>query len=328
MQAGSIAAGASSLSTTAAAAAAADRPDAPKTVVVAVGGNALLKRGEELTMDNQLHNARQAAAAVRQLVEAGLRVCVTHGNGPQVGLLALQDPAARLDVLDAETEGQLGFILELELGNALRHHQVAALLTQVVVDPADPAFSKPTKHVGPRYSQEEAEQLAADKGWSVAPDGESFRRVVPSPLPRDIVEWRAIQMLLQAGVITVCCGGGGIPVAVQQGSGERYGVEAVVDKDEASALLGIRLQADWLLMLTDAEAIYDPSAWPKEERPIPSPARCSQLQSMPFASGSMAPKLAAACRFVAATGGRAAVGSIEDALRIVKGEAGTVIVPG
>ncbi|KAL4432821.1 hypothetical protein ABPG77_008147 [Micractinium sp. CCAP 211/92] len=183
-------------------------------------------------MDNQLRNARQAAAAVQQLVEAGFRVCVTHGNGPQVGLLALQDPSARLDVLDAETEGQLGFVLELELGNALRQRQVAALLTQVVVDPADPAFSSPTKHVGPRYSREEAEQLGAEKGWSVAPDGESFRRVVPSPLPRDIVEWRAIQTLLQAGVITVCCGGGGIPVAVDQGTGARHGVEAVVDKDE------------------------------------------------------------------------------------------------
>lgn len=300
----------------------------PPTVVVAFGGNALLKRGEALTQDNQLRNARQAAAAVRQLVEAGFRVCLTHGNGPQVGLLALQDPSARLDVLDAETEGQLGFVLELELGNALRQRQVAALLTQVVVDPSDPAFGRPTKHVGPRYSKEEAERLAEEKGWSVAPDGESYRRVVPSPLPRDIVEWRAIETLLQAGVITVCCGGGGIPVAEDPGAGGRHGVEAVVDKDEASALLGIRLQADWLLMLTDATAVYDPTVWPREERPIPSPACCSQLQSMRFASGSMAPKVAAACRFVSATGGRAAVGGIEDALRIVRGEAGTVIVAG
>lgn len=280
-----------------------------------------------MTMDTQLHNAREAAVAVRELVEAGFRVCITHGNGPQVGLLALQDPTARLEVLDAETEGQLGFILELEVANALRGMDVAALLTQVVVDPADPAFQKPSKQVGPRYSQQEAERLAGEKGWSVAPDGDSYRRVVPSPLPRDIVEWRSIQTLLQAGVITVCCGGGGIPVSVEEGGGgRRYGVEAVVDKDEASALLGIKIRADWLLMLTDADAIYDPACWPQEQRPVVSPTRCSQLQAMSFASGSMAPKVAAACRFVSATGGKAAVGSIADALRMVQGKAGTVIV--
>lgn len=230
---------------------------------------------------------------------------------------------ARLEVLDAETEGQLGFLLELELANALQHRQVAALLTQVVVDPGDEAFQHPRKQVGPRYSKQEAEQMARDKGWAVAPDGDSFRRVVASPLPRDIVEWRAVQVLLQAGIITVCCGGGGIPVAVD-GRGMRRGVEAVVDKDEASALLGIKLKADWLLMLTDAGAIYDPSGWPREQRPIPSPVKAGQLQ-MSFASGSMAPKVAAACRFVTATGGKAAVGSIGDALHILQGRAGTVI---
>ncbi|PRW18388.1 carbamate kinase [Chlorella sorokiniana] len=267
-----------------------------------------------------------AAAAIKQLVDAGYRVCVTHGNGPQVGMLALQDPQARLEVLDAETEGQLGYILELELNNALRGREVAALLTQVVVDPGDPAFSRPTKQVGPHYSKEEAEAYAREKGWAVAPDGDAFRRVVASPLPRDIVEARAVQVLLQAGILVVCCGGGGIPVAVDPGSGERYGVEAVVDKDEASALLGIKLKADWLLMLTDAEAIYDPSGWPKERRPVASPARCGDLQGLSFASGSMAPKVAAACRFVSGTGGRAGVGNIGDALAILQGRAGTTIV--
>ncbi|EFN58399.1 hypothetical protein CHLNCDRAFT_140326 [Chlorella variabilis] len=261
-------------------------------VVVAFGGNALLKRGEPLTMEVQQRNAKTAAAAVRQLVDAGYSVCCTHGNGPQVGMLALQDPTARLEVLDAETEGQLGFLLELELANALQHRQVAALLTQVVVDPGDEAFQHPRKQVGPRYSKQEAEQMARDKGWA-------------------------------AGIITVCCGGGGIPVAVD-GRGMRRGVEAVVDKDEASALLGIKLKADWLLMLTDAGAIYDPSGWPREQRPIPSPVKAGQLQ-MSFASGSMAPKVAAACRFVTATGGKAAVGSIGDALHILQGRAGTVI---
>ncbi|PSC72748.1 carbamate kinase [Micractinium conductrix] len=278
-------------------------------------------------MDTQMHNAREAATAVKQLVGAGFRVCVTHGNGPQVGMLALQEPSARLEVLDAETEGQLGFILELELGNALPQQQVAALLTQVVVDPADPAFSNPTKQVGPHYSKEEAERLAEEKGWAVASDGDSFRRVVASPLPKEVVEWRAVQTLLQAGVITVCCGGGGIPVAVD-GAGEKYGVEAVVDKDEASALLGTRLHADWLLMLTDADGIYDPAGWPHQKLLLPSPVRCSELAGMRFASGSMAPKVAAACRFVQATGGSAAVGRIADALRIVQGGAGTVITAG
>ncbi|KAI3435537.1 hypothetical protein D9Q98_001602 [Chlorella vulgaris] len=315
-------------SAAAAAATAGDAPtatDAP-VVVVAFGGNALLKRGEPLTMEAQQRNARSAAVAVKQLVDAGYRVCVTHGNGPQVGLLAEQDPAARLDVLDAETEGQLGFVLELELQNVMQDRQVAVLLTQVVVDLADEAFQSPRKQVGPHYSQQEAQRLADAKGWTVAPDGDSYRRVVASPLPLDIVEAGPINTLLQAGVIIVCCGGGGIPVSVDSASGQKRGVEAVVDKDEASALLGIKLRAEWLLMLTDATAIFDPAAWPAEQRPVPSPARCSQLKGMGFASGSMAPKVAAACRFVAATGARAGVGSIQDALGIISGQAGTVIV--
>lgn len=264
-------------------------------------------------------------------------------------------------------------------------HTLAPLASpslQVVVEASDPAFQRPTKQVGPHYSRQEAERLAADKGWAVAPDGDAFRRVVASPLPKDIVEWRSVQVLLQvrrtglpcamlarrrcpaahslrrrgsplpgctatcpssarptpththartstqAGVICVACGGGGIPVVEDAASGERRGVEAVVDKDEASALLASKLGADWLLMLTDAPAIYDPAAWPREKRPLPSPVPCSQLQQAGFEAGSMAPKVAAACRFASTGGGRAGVGAIADALAILQGRAGTVITAG
>ena len=212
-------------------------------VVVALGGNALLRRGEPMSAEVQRDNVRRAAASLAELVGAGHQLVVTHGNGPQVGLLALQAAAQKpdesypLDILGAETEGMIGYLIEQELENALPGGpKVATLLTQVEVDPKDPAFEWPTKPVGPVYSRTEAEEIAAARGWSVAPDGDRFRRVVPSPPPRHIPDVDLIRLLLEAGVIVICAGGGGIPV-VRRADGSLIGVQAVIDKDRTAALL-------------------------------------------------------------------------------------------
>jgi len=203
---------------------------------------------------------------------------------------------------------------------------VATLLTQIVVDPNDSAFRHPTKPIGRWYEEEEAVRLGREKGWVVAQDGDRWRRVVASPSPKDIVETRAIRALLEAGIMVICCGGGGIPVAIDAKNHRRYGIEAVIDKDAASALLAERLQADWLIMLTDIDCIYDPDTWPHEKKPLPSPITYKDVEGKKFASGSMAPKVAAACSFVKKrTGARAAIGSIADLTKIVSGERGTVI---
>lgn len=239
------------------------------------------------------------------------------------------DAESGLDVLDAESEGQIGYILESELANALLSQdgpEVATLLTQVLVDPADPAFAHPTKPIGRWYSRQEAEKLAAEKGWMVAADGDKFRRVVASPAPTGIVELKAIRTLLAAGMIVICCGGGGIPVA--QDGARRRGVEAVVDKDAASALLAAELGAAWLVMLTDAEAVFDPAQWPHTKVPLRS-LKASEIDPQSFPAGSMRPKLEAACAFVRRRkGGRAAVGNIADLPNILRGKAGTIIEGG
>ncbi|KAG7669527.1 hypothetical protein KSW81_007680 [Nannochloris sp. 'desiccata'] len=298
--------------------------------VIAFGGNALLKRGEELSMENQQKNAATAAAAVAKLTSLnhGMQLCLTHGNGPQVGLLAQLDESGTLDMLDAETQGQIGYLLETELSNELQgsNIDVVAMLTQVIVDPKDPAFQHPTKPIGRWYPKDEAQCLAAEKGWSIAQDGDKWRRVVASPEPKAIVESHAIEILLKAGVIVIACGGGGIPVAVDEQSKRRHGVQAVVDKDAASALLAANLGAEWLVMLTDADAVYDPEQWPEKKVPLPSPISCADIEKRTFASGSMGPKMKAACWFVTESGGKAAVGNIEDVVDILKGKAGTVII--
>lgn len=297
-------------------------------VVAALGGNALLRRGQPLTAENQRANV---AIAARALLPIALEhdLILTHGNGPQVGLLALQNAAYRpdelypLDILDAETEGMIGYLLEQELGNLLPHSRpLATLLTRIEVDPDDPAFTRPTKPIGPVYGQAEAERLASEKGWSIAPDGASWRRVVPSPEPHRILELSTIELLVREGVLVVCAGGGGIPV-VERADGTLAGVEAVIDKDLAGALLAASLHADAFLMLTDVDAVYadwgTPEAWPI--RRIAPDA----LDPARFASGSMGPKVAAARRFAQETGGMAAIGSLADAARLLAGEAGTVI---
>jgi carbamate kinase len=287
-------------------------------LVVALGGNALLRRGERPEAEVQRANVRSAARAVAELAREHA-VVLTHGNGPQVGLLALHS-ADPLDVLGAESEGMIGYLVEQEIANALPGRDVATLLTQVEIDPRDPAFAAPTKPIGPVYPEAEARALATTRGWTVGPDGAGFRRLVPSPEPRRIRELRTIELLVEANVIVVCAGGGGIPVAVGP-DGSVRGVEAVIDKDLSAALLARELRADALLLLTDVPAVY--LDWPEPARRPLAAAQVAELRALRFDPGSMGPKVEAACRFVEATGGLAAIGALADAGRIVRGEAGT-----
>jgi carbamate kinase len=297
-------------------------------VVAALGGNALLRRGEPLTAENQRANIRVAARALLPIaLEHDL--VLTHGNGPQVGLLALQNAAYHpdelypLDILDAETEGMIGYLLEQELGNLLPHRRpLATILTRIEVDAADPAFAHPTKPIGPVYARDDADRLAAEKGWSIAPDGIHWRRVVPSPQPQRIVELDVIELLVGVGVLVVCAGGGGIPV-VSDANGHLEGVEAVIDKDFAGALLATSLGADAFLMLTDVDAVYDDFGGPGA-RAIRH-ATPDELAARSFAAGSMGPKVEAACRFVRAGGGFAAIGALADAGAMLRGETGTIV---
>ena len=300
-------------------------------VVVALGGNALLRRGERADAATQRANVAIAACAVAELVKAGQQVVVTHGNGPQVGLLALQARAYAsvapypLDILDAESEGMIGYLLEQELTNRLPGRQVATLLTQVVVDPNDAAFSHPTKPVGPVYAVAEGEEIAAAEGWVMARDGDRLRRVVPSPRPRRIVELPTIRFLVEHDVVLICVGGGGIPV-VARADGTLAGVEAVIDKDRAAALLARKLSADALLMLTDVDAVY--SGWGTDAAFPIARGGVSAFRRASYDEGSMGPKIEAACEFVSATGGIAAIGRLGDASEILRGRAGTTIVAG
>ncbi|QCO54549.1 carbamate kinase [Pseudorhodobacter turbinis] len=295
-------------------------------VVAAVGGNALLKRGQPLTAEAQRANVRIAAQALARIVRAGHQLIVTHGNGPQVGLLALQgaaykpDEAYPLDVLGAETEGMIGYLIEQELENALGHdHAVATLLTQVVVDARDPAFGTPTKFVGPVYSKGEAHERAKVSGWTIAQDGDYWRRVVPSPKPVEIPDLRVVRLLLDQGVIVICAGGGGIPV-LRRADDSMIGVEAVIDKDAASALLAGDVGADALLLLTDVDAVYD-GFGTDAAKPVRH-VTPDQGRALDMPKGSMGPKVEAACDF-ADRGGVAGIGRLADALELLEGTAGT-----
>jgi len=300
-------------------------------VVVALGGNALLRRGQALSADNQRENARTACKALAP-VALEHELVVSHGNGPQVGLLALQGSAYTavdtypLDVLGAQTEGMIGYMLEQELGNELpfeRH--VATLLTMIEVDPGDPAFDHPTKPIGPLYDAAEAARLEQEKGWAFMADGDSMRRAVPSPAPKRIFGIEAIRMLLDRGVLVICAGGGGIPTVyedVPSPAGRRLrGIEAVIDKDLASALLAAEIGADALAIVTDVDAVY--TGWGTPEQQAIRSATPDELASAEFAAGSMGPKVRAACWFAERTGGFAAIGSIHDTQALLRGEAGT-----
>jgi carbamate kinase len=297
-------------------------------VVVALGGNALLRRGQELNAENQRENIRKAASELAVVHELH-QLIIAHGNGPQVGLLALMDAHYTavepypLDVLGAETVGMIGYMIEQEMGNLIpfKDH-IVTILTQVLVDPADPAFQNPTKPVGPVYDQAEADKLQKEKGWAMAPDGDYFRRVVPSPLPRRIIEMNVIRMLVDANVVVICAGGGGIPTAYDENR-KLYGVEAVIDKDLASGLLAKGLDADMFVMLTDVAAVYTDFGTPKQ-RPIRA-AHPDALEKMDFAAGTMGPKVKGACEFVRETGKQSAIGRLSDLAKIMDGKAGTLI---
>jgi carbamate kinase len=298
-------------------------------VVAALGGNALLKRGEPLTAAVQRANARIAVSALAEIVKAGHQLVVTHGNGPQVGLLALRqerckvEEADPLDVLDAGTEGMIGYLIEQELETALgREPPVATLLTQVEVDPRDPAFRNPTKFIGPLYDEEDARVLARLRGWAVAQDGARWRRVVPSPEPVRIPDLRVLRLLLDHGIIVICAGGGGIPVAARD-DGALVGVEAVIDKDRASALLATALGADALLLLTDVDAVY--RGWGEANAEPIRRLDLDEAATLALPEGSMGPKVDSACRFVRAGGTMAGVGALANAAAILRQEAGTII---
>lgn len=295
-------------------------------VVAALGGNALLKRGEPLTARTQRANVQIAAEGLAAIIRAGHQLVITHGNGPQVGLLALRTAAYKpdepypLDMLGAETEGMIGYVIEQELENALGHEPaVATLLTQVVVDQHDPAFANPTKFIGPVYERDEAQARADALGWHIARDGDKWRRVVPSPTPLDIPDIRVIRLLLEQGVVVICAGGGGIPI-IRRDDGSSLGVEAVIDKDAASALLARQLNADALLLLTDVDAIYR-NFGTDQAAPIRR-LTVEQARAMDLPAGSMGPKVAAAADFTE-QGGFSAIGRLEDALDILQGRAGT-----
>ncbi len=300
--------------------------------VVALGGNALLKRGEPMTAERQRANVRTAAPNLAAVARAH-ELVLAHGNGPQVGLLALQAAAYTevepypLDVLGAQTQGMIGYFLEQELGNYLHDDTpFAMLLTMIEVDPADPAFDDPTKFVGPVYDQAQADRLAADKQWVFKKDGEKWRRVVPSPEPRRIFEIRPIRGLLDHGVIVICAGGGGVPVMFDPRSDhDLIGVEAVIDKDLASELLAREVGADLLVLATDVDGVYTGWGTPQQqriERTTPE-----ELRAISFADGSMGPKVEAVVRFVEATGKRAAIGALDHIEAIVDGTSGTQVVP-
>jgi carbamate kinase len=299
-------------------------------IVTALGGNALLRRGERPDAEVQAANARAAAGSLAPLAEEH-DIVVTHGNGPQVGLLALLstlDPNLvrpyPFDVLGAQTQGMIGYWLLQAMQNALPGRQVAAIINQTLVSAADPAFQHPTKFVGPVYAEEEAKRLAAERGWVVQRDGRYWRRVVPSPRPQRVVETRLIRLLLTSRAVVVCAGGGGVPV-IRNEEGQLEGVEAVIDKDLTASVLGEALDADALLILTDVPYVYRDYGTPQAE-PIVR-ATPAALRRERFPEGSMGPKVEAACRFVEVTGDMAAIGALQDAPAILQGKAGTIITP-
>jgi carbamate kinase len=299
-------------------------------IVVALGGNALLRRGEKPDASVQAANVVRAVEALAPLAQEH-ELVLTHGNGPQVGVLALQsasDPQLTtpypFDVLGAQTQGMIGYWLLQALQNTLPGRQVAAIINQTLVSAADPAFQNPTKFIGEVYEEQRAKELAAQRGWTVKADGDGWRRVVGSPRPQRVVETRLIRLLLGSGAVVVCAGGGGVPV-IRDETGRLSGVEAVVDKDLTTSVLAEALDADVLMILTDVSCVLR-NYGRADEEPVLR-ATPASLQSEEFAAGSMGPKVDAACRFVEVTGDMAAIGRMEDAVEILEGRAGTIITP-
>ena len=297
-----------------------------QTVVVALGGNALLRRGEPLEADVQRRNIETAVKTISEIAKE-YNVVLVHGNGPQVGLLALQGLEYKkvnpypLDVLGSETQGMIGYMLMQEFKNYLPNRNISCMLTQMTVDPNDPAFADPTKPIGPIYEETEARELAEKFHWIVKPDGQHFRRVVPSPRPTGIVEHEAITQLIEAGHLVICTGGGGIPVKKEHG--KLVGVEAVIDKDMSAAFLAKQLNADALLILTDADAVY--LDWGKPNQHALRSTTPGELAKFEFDAGSMGPKIEASCEFIQQGGKVVGIGALEDGLQILQGQAGTNI---
>lgn len=299
-------------------------------IVVALGGNALLERGQKPDAQIQIDNVVRAVKSLAPLAEEH-ELVITHGNGPQVGVLALQSAADQslsspypFDTLGAQTQGMIGYWLLQALQNEMPGRQVATMVNQTLVMAADPAFQNPTKFVGTVYTEEEAKRLAAEKGWVVKADGDKWRRVVGSPKPQRVVETRIIRLLLSSGAVVVCAGGGGIPV-IRDEKGHLKGVEAVVDKDLTAAKLAEALEADALLILTDVPQVMKDFGQETEE-PIVQ-ATPAQMRALDLPAGSMGPKVDAVCNFVELTGDMAAIGRLEDAPAILRGEAGTIVTP-
>ncbi|MEU6778996.1 carbamate kinase [Nonomuraea angiospora] len=299
-------------------------------VIVALGGNAVLKRGQAPDADVQRANVRAAVKTLARLADRH-ELVITHGNGPQVGLLALEsaaDPSLSrpypFDTLGAQTQGMIGYWMQQALQNALPGRQVQAMITQTLVTAVDPAFENPTKFVGQVYEREEAEKLAAEYGWTVRRDGDRWRRVVPSPIPRRIVETRLIRQMIREGVIVVCAGGGGIPV-VRDERGRLTGVEAVIDKDLTASMLAEALECDAFLILTDVPRVMRGFGTPHQTEIAHTTPH--ELRALEFPAGSMGPKVEAVCRFVETTGDMAAIGKLDEAERILDGTAGTIVTP-
>jgi carbamate kinase len=299
-------------------------------IVIALGGNALLRRSDPMTTAVQRRNIAIAAEAIAPLT-AEHSIVIVHGNGPQVGLLSLQAEAYQgaepypLDVLDAGTQGMIGYLIQQELRSLLPERPVATLLTMIVVDPDDPAFADPTKFVGPVYTKEAADALAAEKGWRFRQDGAAWRRVVASPEPRSILEIQPITWLLERGAVVICAGGGGIPTMyASSGLGGLVGVEGVIDKDLASELLAEDVAADLFVMATDVDGVY--TGWGTPDQKRLDEVTPSELAGHQFAAGSMGPKVNAAIRFTRKTSQRTAIGSLDDIAAIVAGKAGTNVI--
>lgn len=298
-------------------------------LVVALGGNALLRRGQAQSPANQLDNIRVAASQLAG-VAAHHQLVVTHGNGPQVGLLALQSAAYDaadaypLDVLGAQTDGMIGYLLEQELTNRLpASRAVATLLTRVEVDPHDPAFDHPTKPIGPVYTAQEAPGVAKAHHWTMGADGTGQRRVVASPQPLRVLGLDPIRWLLERGALVIAAGGGGIPVAVGEDGHSLHGVDAVIDKDYCSGLLARQLEADCLVIATDVSAVFLDWGTPQQREIRKTTPK--ELARHSFHAGSMRPKVLAACAFTIATGRRAVIGSLDQIEAMLAGDAGTEV---
>lgn len=299
-------------------------------IVIALGGNALLKRGEPLHYEVQQANVRMACQQIAKVLP-GNELIITHGNGPQVGLIALQQnaypdvPMYPLDAIGAESVGMIGYMIARELTNVVpRSITVTNVLTQTEIDPNDPAFKHPTKPIGPIYTKEEAERLRQTNGWTMASDNDKFRRVVASPDPQRILGLSALKTLIENGHLVVCCGGGGVPVYFDQ-EGQLIGAEAVIDKDLASSLLAISVDADLFVIATDVEGVY--TDWGKPSQSLIRQIDATALRKLTFTRGSMAPKVEATCRFVEKTGKAAIIGALDQIEKIIDSEKGTQIHP-